>query len=52
MADRISQLQFKINELADHMCNAIGVLQQSSRAIVDNGPNSEAIEKQNGKGVY
>lgn len=32
MADLISQLQESINQLAEHFCNAVGVLQQSAPA--------------------
>lgn len=34
MCDRITQVQDQINQIADHMCNAIGLLQQSAEPAI------------------
>lgn len=46
MADRVTQLQDKIHEQAEHFCNSIGILQQfaSPTSISTNRPKSEKTE--------
>ncbi|OQV21047.1 putative Mediator of RNA polymerase II transcription subunit 21 [Hypsibius exemplaris] len=41
MSDRISQLQDQLNQLAEQMCNAVGILQQS--ALPSSLPGSDVL---------
>jgi len=47
MADRISQLQDLVNDLANHMCNAIGHLQSAATPCEFGSVSEELISEQN-----
>jgi mediator of RNA polymerase II transcription subunit 21 len=47
MADRITQIQDRINDLANFMCNAIGVLQATAKPCNFREPSQELIDEPN-----
>ncbi|KAI6175577.1 Mediator of RNA polymerase II transcription subunit 21 [Aphelenchoides bicaudatus] len=47
MADRITQIQDRINDLANFMCNAIGVLQATAKPCNFREHNQELAEEPN-----
>jgi mediator of RNA polymerase II transcription subunit 21 len=47
MADRITQIQDRINEQANFMCNAIGVLQGTAKPCNFREPSQELLDEPN-----
>ena len=46
MADRLTQIQDLVNDMANHMCNSIGVLQADPKISSDFGTISKEIEEE------
>jgi mediator of RNA polymerase II transcription subunit 21 len=47
MADRITQIQDRINEQANFMCNAIGILQGTAKPCNFREPSQELMDEPN-----